>query len=173
MSFASFLARPILRLPLVAATVAATVATTPAAWSLEDRTEPRGVRVETGATVEVRVDVEGSLPPDVDLDLEKLIAREGTLRIEATDSRSSCTTSTTYVSDDGIWRATPAARSSELHRIHFDARCSTTETHGTVTFRFVNAGATPLDFTWSAVTSIRDLGDDAPDGAFVRVEVLP
>lgn len=63
---------------------------------------------------------------------------------------------------------------SKLHRIEFGPSCFSEDKRATVTVRFVNEGTGPLDFDWNAsATSSGDEDNEAPDGAFVNVKVLP
>jgi hypothetical protein len=127
----------------------------------------------------VRLAIEASRSFTTNVTLEKLVAREGKLRIEASEDRPTCSTNaTTFQSDDGIWRVASMPDSSktdsELHRIEFKSLCFANEKRGTVTFRFVNEGATPLDFEWQAKAWISGMeSDEPPEGEFVRAGVLP
>jgi hypothetical protein len=170
---------PWLRLPLLFATVVATVATSPPFWQVADHTEKRTEHVEPNATVETRLEAEASHHLGFSIALENLVSRDGKLRIEVLDSRADCKTEVTYQSDDGIWRPLPESKGassteSKLHRIDFHDSCSSTDKRATLTVRFVNEGPGALDFDWQAsVTSSGEESDDAPDGAFAKVTVLP
>jgi hypothetical protein len=180
MSLSSFLAKPSLRLPLLTGTVIATVATSEPGWQVTDDTEKTPLHLEPGGSTEVRLALEGSHPVRSHVTLEKLVAREGKLLVEATDDRPGCSANAaSFESDDGIWRVLPptsgsVASSSELHRIELHSLCSSQEKRGTVAYRFVNEGATALDFEWHGTASISgNESDDAPEGAFVNVGVMP
>src|SRR5687768_11018284 len=84
-SLTSFLAKPSLRLPLLAATIVATVATSAGPpWERTARTDARIVHLEPGERADMTVAADGSHVPSVAARVEKLPST-GTLRIELAD----------------------------------------------------------------------------------------
>lgn len=182
MSLASLLARPSLRLPLLAATIAATVATSSPDWSLSDDGAPRPVHLEPGASTELAVNVDASEAPTVELHLEDLAppAEPGSLEVAASDSRErdeslpACLPSATFASGGGTWKASP-----ERHRatnggvVYVHNACGTNDARARISFRVTNGHRVPIDFEWRVTARISGSeSTDPPDGAFVRVEVV-
>lgn len=170
-----------LRIALIAGTILATVATSqPAGWRVRDESPVRSTTLASGATLEVRARYEASHPVVASVHFVKFTTARTQLSIERGTQCPEGASGETIELQDGRWRnVSSTAGFDEAPSEHrFAATCGTREGRtlaGEASLRVTNVGTTPIGFEWDVEAEIHgDDGDEvAPDGAFVRVELVP
>ena len=162
-------ASPYLRIFLLIATVIATVATSGPMWSLDAETAVVPVELAPGESTEARATFEGSHPVRVSAEVRNVVPGHGMLRMERFGE---CAHASTFEGKDGSWRLPPSEHPRDP--IAFGTTCEPSTTTGETAVKITNVGEENIRFDWQLRAVISDHDDDeAPDGAFVNIELLP
>ena len=184
---------PFVRIPFLAFAVIATVATSQPEWDVEARPVDEGITLTRGASVERKIGYEGSHDVRIRSELSGSAPSGTRIRIQHTDPNGApdvdaggdggsaetgglvrCSADATYESKEpGKWvRVYPDGQLADWSSSTMSADSSCKSKSGTTIVKVTNEGGDELKLHLTIRAIIGGVGDDTPDGAFVRAQVV-